>query len=59
MDDFVARLRQIRREKDLSLDDCGQAVGIPAQLLAMIELGEVIPTEQQKNAIIEYILDQI
>jgi cytoskeletal protein RodZ len=59
MDDFAQKLRQIRLEKDLSLEDCGKDLKIPVQMLAMIELGEIIPTEKQAEAIMEYILKQI
>lgn len=59
MHDFIERLRQIREEKNLSLEDCAEKLGLTAQFLAMIEIGEVIPTNEQQEAIIEYILDQI
>jgi transcriptional regulator with XRE-family HTH domain len=59
MDDFAQKLRQIRHEKDLSLEDCSKDLKIPVQMLAMIELGEIIPTAKQAEAIMEYILKQI
>ncbi|MFC1809791.1 helix-turn-helix domain-containing protein [Candidatus Omnitrophota bacterium] len=59
MDDYIKKLRQIREERNISLDQCADELGIAAQILTMIELGEVIPTEPQKELIMQYILDQI
>jgi len=57
MDKYIERFKQIREEKKLSLDEVAERVGVPGQCLAMIEIGEIIPTERQLEAIMEFVID--
>ena len=59
MNQYIERLKQIRVEKKLSLDEVAERVGMSGQCLAMIELGEIVPTERQLEAITEFVIDEV
>jgi len=56
---YIDRLRQIRHEKNLSLDYVSQKLGLSEQFIVMIELGEIVPTKKQLESIIEFVIDEV
>lgn len=59
MQDYIQRLKQLREEKKWTITDVAGKLQIPEQYLAMIELGELVPSDEQYDAITEFVLDSI
>ena len=56
---YIERLKQIREEKALSYADIAEALTISEQCLVMIEIGELVPTTAQQEAIMEFVINQV
>ncbi len=59
MNKWVERLKQIREEKELALAYVAERLEMAEQLIAMIELGEVVPSDEQIEAIMEFVIDEM
>jgi len=59
LEKIIKQLQQIREEKKITRAVLAEAFGMNEQLLVLIELGEIVPSPKQREAMEEYVLDQI
>lgn len=59
MEEYVERMVQIREETKMSIAECAEKLQIDERLLVMIELGEMVPTKKQQEAIAAFVLDHV
>ena len=55
----IERIKQIRTERSLTIRDVADKLGMAEQYLVMIELGEIVPTEEERELIEEYVIDSL
>ena len=59
MNDYIKRLKQIQEEKNISVAQTAELLGFSEQFLIMLELGEIIPTKEQLDKIMEFVVEQV
>ncbi len=59
MHEYVEKLIQVKDEKKKSIDDIAKDLEMEPQFLALVLLGEVVPTDADIEKISDYVLDSL
>ena len=59
MHEYIEKLNQLKDEKKKSVEDVAKEMDMSPQFLALVLLGEVVPTHTDIEKIAEYVLSEI
>ena len=59
MTDYIKKLKQIRTEKKLSLQKIAEKLGVTEEFVSMIEIGEILPSQEQMDTIVEFVIEEM
>ena len=59
MHEYVRQLKHVCEEKNIQREVVARKIGVSEQYLAMVELGEIIPTTEQLERIMEFVISEI